>query len=268
MTNTGDFDPAKAVQDVRQQLDAEAVEEAKKRAEAEAAEKRTKAYAAERRANKLELLRYAEKELEKIRNPVISEFVITERWWTEEPEYISPGKKRADQEEISTISSSFLGRRKIQVATRHERQTRYQGSWLSLYTQHAVPPGSVSRQDATTHRRGWVKLSQPRAGYAYVSISGWDPRNVGAVTKEIISLSTLRRALRSGLSKEVRERANEEIKRKNPLRIYESLEEASEEALYPVEKLTREVAQALNFVKTGQSPKPKRIEPIYEPPGD
>jgi len=91
MTNRADFDPAEAIQGVRKQ---QAEEEAKKRAGEEAEE--------QRRANVLKLLRYAEEQLEEISNPVVSEFVVTERWWT--TEQISD--KRAEKDFKKTLRAN------------------------------------------------------------------------------------------------------------------------------------------------------------------
>jgi hypothetical protein len=84
--NSGEFDPAEAVQGFRRQRAAE-----------EAEKQRVQAQEDLRRARIRKLLRYADEQLEDIRNPVVSEFVITEQWWTPEPGWISkvrPGQRQ------------------------------------------------------------------------------------------------------------------------------------------------------------------------------
>lgn len=143
MPNPGDFDPAEAVQGIRQQQAAE--EAAKQRAQAQEAQRDLY------RANILKLLRYADEQLEDIRNPVVSEFIVTEWWWTEK-----------------WWTSRLKG---------HHRQTRYYGSWLSLSNTRG---DSSSTYDNTI--TGLVKLRQLRAGYAKVKITdNWDPRNASNI---------------------------------------------------------------------------------------
>ncbi len=141
MTSPGDFDPVKAVQGARQQRAAEEAEKRRRQAQGDL-------YHAELGDNRLKLLRYADEQLEDIRNPIVSEFVISETWWK---------------------------RRIFGEARHHRRQkARYYGSWLALSSTRP----RFDHHTASNNRVGLVKLRQPRAGYAFVKIDGWDPRNV------------------------------------------------------------------------------------------
>lgn len=219
MPNPGDFDLANAVRQQR------------------AEEQRVQAQQDLFRANILKLLRYADEQVEEIRNAIVSEFVFTEKWSTTEqisdkraPEAFKR-ELRAGQQIISTEDggSIFRPRTIYTVATGHERQTRYYGSWLALNSTSGV----------SNYRSGLVKLRQPRTGYAYVQTGGWDPRNVGRI---------------EGIPQ-----------------IYESLEEATEDIsprigfyFSHVEQLTKPIRQALDFATTGQPPTPKHIEPGHD----
>lgn len=244
MSNPGEFDPAEAI---RQQ---EATEEAERR--------NFQAQGAVNRANMLKLYSYAEERLEAIRDPVVSEFVVTEQWWTPEPNWISRRKMRADQHVIEHRSVGlFTNRDEYKVATRHERQTRYYGSWLWLVNTRG---GSTNNT-----RSGLVKLQRSHAGYVYVGVGGWDPREVGHV---IVGLTDLRGRELPGRSWN------------HPgFQVLASLEEVvGDEAFITVssnlsqhfptgteiERLTRAVRQALDFVSTGQPPEPKQIHNDYD----
>lgn len=221
MPNTGDFYPAKAIQGARQQRAAEEAKKAKKRAAEEVAKQRAQAQRDLQRADDLKLLRYADEQLEEIRNPIVSEFVVTERWATK---------------------SWWRGYKQ------HRRQTRYYGSWLSLTSTRGPMSGDASRS-------GLVNLRRPRTCYAYVRINegnvhineGSDPRNVGHINV-VLTDAFGRRGFQVGYV----------------FRIFASLEEATE-AVHPNGSLILSVgpgavAQALDFVATGQPPNPTRVE--------
>jgi len=134
-------------------------------------------------------------------------------------------------------SSLFRSRFIYTIATRHERQTCYYGSWLSLSNTY-VGQNSIA---------SLLNLHQPRDGYAHVDIlNDWDPRNVGNFT---IDLNTPRS------SKKPPNNATGGYFS----RIYESLEEVTYLPGLSVESHTQYVTQALNFVATGQPPEPERI---------
>ncbi len=243
MPNTGDFDPAEAFRQLR------------------AKEQGVQAQQDLFRANILKLLRYADEQLEEIRNPVVSEFVLTETWWTQESKRISDKRApedfkrtlRADQTIIGTPEKEggfFRPRYTYTVATshKHERQTSYYGSWLSLESTHF--------EGHSSYRRGLMKLRQPHAGYADLQLVGWDPRNVGHITIELTDSYGRERSYPrtpSGHS--------------GYFCIHESLEET---AVIPrdisydhqIKQLTKFVKQALDFAATGQPP-----EPFYIPQG-
>lgn len=219
MPNSGDFDPAKAVdfdpaETIRQHR---AAEEAMKQRE-EAEEQRRQAQEEFRRANTLKLLQYADAKLEDIRNPIVSEFVVAEMW------------------------RSIVGIIFYEYQTQ-KREISYYGSWLSL---------ECARGDAD---KRWcvVKLRQPRAGYAYAKIEDdWDPRNVGNIY-DVDPLDYDQIIRRRGPMFRDWVRAN------GSLQIFASLEEAAECLNHSVEGLTVAVRQALNFVATGQPPEPTYI---------
>jgi hypothetical protein len=229
----GNFDPAKAV---RQQ-----------QAEEQHAQAQRDLY----RANILKLLRYADDQLEEIRNPVVSEFVVTERWWTQESKQISDKRPpeafkktvKVPQEILGTpekVGGFFTSRYIYTVATsrEHERQTLYYGSWLWLDAEFEA---STYHSPGSNAKRGLVKLRQPRAGYAYVSCSDWDPRNVSNVIIELTD--------RRGQTKN-----NEFL----PFQMYASLEEVVFRFLnYNLEHHTKMVRKALHFGATGQPPATK-----------
>lgn len=150
MPNSGDFDPAKAIQGFRQQRDAE---ESKKRAAEEAAEQRRQAQEELRRTNLLKMLRYADEQFEEIHNPVVSKFVI---------------------DEGSSIEMVGFFRKR---AIHRQHTTRYYGSWLLLYSMVSTPDDWGGHSYS---RSGLVKLCQPHTGYALVETEerDWDPRNV------------------------------------------------------------------------------------------
>jgi hypothetical protein len=219
--NTGDFDPAEAIRQQRAVEEAEEQREEIKKKREEAEKKRRQAQEDLRRADILKLLRYADEQLEDIRTPILSEFVITERWVTR---------------------GIFGGLR-----SHRREQARHYGSWLALRSTRGT---SVSKS-------GLVKLRQPRYGYAFVRIDNdWDPRNVGhldlALTNDfgtkIDSPCILRGTFRIVTSlEEVTERivtAGTELM----FNRYTSLGE-----------LTKAVEQALDFVATSQPPEPEYI---------
>lgn len=232
MPNPGDFDPAEAIRQQR------AAEEARKQRE-QAEKQRVQTQEDLRRANILKLYRYAEEQLENIRAPIVSEFVVVE--------------KRPSE-------VGFFRKRTIY----HQRETRYLGSWLWLRT-HFKAPGYEDRGDSK--KEGLVKLRRPRAGYAYVAIrydlesvpyvasvrndggrsrdlrqTAWDPRSVTCITIKFDSGGS-----------EVFQWPNYQ-----QFQIFPSLEDAAEgtHRRYSVEILTKNVTQALDFVATGQLPDP------------
>lgn len=92
MSNPDDFDPAEAIRQER------AVDEGRKQRE-QAEKQHVQTQDDLRRASILKLLRYREQQLENIRNPVVSEFVVTEEvWWVSEPGWVS--KVGRDQRQI------------------------------------------------------------------------------------------------------------------------------------------------------------------------
>jgi hypothetical protein len=149
VANPGDIDPAKAIN-----FDQDEARERVRRQKAAEEDEKQRAQEQEdlRRANIRKLLHYADKELEEIRNPIVSEFVVTEIWWSE----VGLFRKRHEE---------------------RRRQTRYCGSWLALVC--TIHEGSGSS------RRGLVKLREPQVGYAFADINAWDPRNVGYIAQEL-----------------------------------------------------------------------------------
>jgi hypothetical protein len=110
------------------------------------------------------------------------------------------------------------------------KQVRYYGLWLSL---------SSTTDGVYDRKSGLVKLRPPRGGYTHVSITDrHDPRNVGNIYQDPFGFH-----------------------------IFASLEEAIKDARKrmvegvtgSVEDLAETVAQALDFVATGQLPTPKRV---------
>lgn len=243
MPDQGNIDPAKAVQGVRQQRAAEEAE--RQRKEQLAQEQRD-----QHRANVLNLLRYADQKLEEIPNPVVSEFVVTERWYTPTSKKVSDKRKLRPGEtsirkENNPLYSSLLnlllrqGPYKYSVATVHERQARYYGSWLSLETYFRQDTNDWGQLESPTqHKRGLVKLHQPHSGYAMVNIvDDCDPRRVS----EIIIHHTDRHG------------REEYGYRKGFLRKYTSLKLTSSTASVSTEIVVsaETVARALDFVETG-----------------
>lgn len=253
MPNSGDFDPAKAIQGVRQK---------------QTEEQRRQAQEDQLRANHLELLCHAEKRVEAMHNPIVSEFVIDERWWTLESERISD--KREPDEFRRTLRNnqrvaSYEGETKLFRPTRyiytivtshkHRSQTCHYGSWLSL---------SITR-GAWSERQGLVKLRQPHAGYAFVRIGGWDPR-----TKDYIPIN-----LTDHHGRKIHPSSTGSGRINQYFRLYKSLEPVIADSYLKdlsgtqlasvkhlassLERLTKEVTQALDFVETGRPPEPKWI---------
>jgi hypothetical protein len=292
MPKPSDFDPAKAIQDLRQQR---AAEEAKKRVAEEAEERLKRAEKAARRAHRadmLRLLRYADEELEGIRNPVVSEFDVTEWWWTLEPQryrrWVSNGggsfareeiykKLRAGQELVDEraikTKDGFFARRTLYeytIATRHMRETPYHGSWLLmsnclLYTIHFS--GDFDPEEVYG-LEGMVKLRRPHAGYAYVKMksstgNGQDPRGVGSVHINLTDNLGNKIPNDEGNYQTDHERR----RRSSPFgslphydfQVFSSLVEAPEVPLMlsiDIEEVAKNVEQALHFVATGEPPDP------------
>ncbi|MGH8603177.1 MAG: hypothetical protein ACREXR_10510 [Gammaproteobacteria bacterium] len=261
MPNTGDFDPAEAI-DFNQDKARQRVRQ--QRAAEEAEKQRVQAQEDSRRASVRKLLLYADEQLEDIRNPIVSEFVIGERWWAVE-RISDPRDRRAfevklqsdpDQRLISTEDPGFFSNRyKHAVAQRQYRVlARYYGSWLSL----------SNTSGAYESIKGLVKLRQPRAGYAFASIQNdWDPRNVGNIfidVNDLVSAGSHSRVSWRIASKNLGRNYVDQHFRIH-FRIFESLEEAAEGECnnVSVESLTKQVTQALDFVATGQPPEPKLI---------
>lgn len=251
MTNPSDFDPARAI---RQQRDAE--EATKQREEVE--RQRAKAQRDEHRVKVLKLLRYADEQLENIRNPVVSEFVVDERWWTPESEQISD--KREPDEFRRTLRTNqriagYEGDVKlfrptryiytIVTSHRHRSQTRYYGSWLSLDITRGV----------LSERQGLVKLRQPHAGYAFVRLGGWAPH-----TKDHIPIN-----LTDHHGRKIHPSSTGPGGINQYFRLYKSLAPVIADSYSSVERLTKHVTQALDFVETGQPPEPEWIEAPPEP---
>lgn len=273
MTSTGDFDPAKAV-DFDQDKARERVRQ--QQAEKEAEKKRIREGKDQGRANKQKLLRHADEQLETIDDPVVSEFVVTERWYTPKRKKVlgvSPGEIEISKEDNFLYGCPFplsllaKGRRyKYRVATRHERQTRYCGWWLSLDTSSSPDAYDSDRvhYHGWSSREGWMKLRQPRAGYAHVRLSGY-PHNVGYINIDFTDKHG--RDLTDERGRKVPSRIDQYDERgyKIPsdrhqhFRVYEeSLEELLEKVTSSTTGLSVEnVARALNFVATGQITKPR-----------
>lgn len=230
MPNTDDFDPAEAIRKHR------AAEETERQCD-EAEERRIQAMRERNHADILKTLRYADEQLEGIRNPVVSEFVFTEKWFRE---------------------SGFFRKR----TKRHERQTRYYGSWLAL--------GSTTHEGSNvSSKRGIVKLREPRVGYAFVQINDGDLRNVVYLDIRCTNIPLTRFGADG-------EWCRYSLIRSGNFRIVASLEEAAdtlegsadsikrlpsqeERDMASVGKLTKAVGHALNFVETSQPPKPEVI---------
>jgi hypothetical protein len=242
VANLGDFDdpafdPAKAIQGLRQ---------------AEEDEKQRQALA---RANRLKLLRHAEKELEEIRAPVVSEFVVNENWWIPEHKTVSDKRAPEDFKRIlqpwqwiarTDKGGSFFRPRfvyTVATAQQRQRQTRYYGSWLWLKTTYYTDRcdwGTYSHD--YTWIKGLVKLCQPHTGYAYVITTA-----AGHGCPKSHSLVI-----------ELTDRQGRKKKSRFPLQLYASLKDVAN--LFPGHNLqanTEIVKQTLDFVKTGQPPKPE-----------
>ena len=114
-----DFDPAKAIREARQQWEVEATQEQCAQAQQQTLDdKITEAVR--------DLLLYADGQLESLRNPVISEFILAEMIWGPKP-----GRRGWRKQKPQIV--------------RREHQTHYYGSWCSYSPGSAVVGGAGVR---------------------------------------------------------------------------------------------------------------------------
>lgn len=219
MPHTGDFDPAEAI---RRQRAAEEAERQREESEA----RRIQATRERNRADRLKTLRYAEGQLGDVRDPVVSEFVVTERWQLRE----------------GFFRVRFRG---------FQREIRYYGSWLALGSTVRGAGGSVSE------RRGLVKLREPDVGYAWVTAGGSDPRNTAHFETHLGVLESSPRPARYEETRDTGFRIVASLE--EAADSVEKLPSPEQRDMASIEILTKAVGHALSFVETGQPPRPEVI---------